>query len=366
LVLIFAGAYGLSLLEGGGIASARAGDVEATPAQPTPVGVPHKLASKSDEVTIAWAGDITPGSKYGLPPNSGRQQFSSVKSELKAADITIGNLEGTFGSGGWDKCSGDDSPNCFSFQAPSTMAGTLKDAGFDVLNLANNHALDYGEEGQAETVATLDRLRLRHTGRPNEVTYVQRNGVRIAVLGFAPYKWASPLLDYEQAASQIATAKSNADLVVVAIHAGAEGADKIHVPRGSESAMGEDRGDSRAFAKMAVNAGADLIVGSGPHVPRGIEFIEGKPVVYSTGNFSGWKNFSTHGNMGLGAILQVTLSKNGEFRHGRLVSIQLSNDGVPSVDQSAAAAVLISRLSREDFGSEGGQINPSGDLRAPR
>jgi hypothetical protein len=243
------------------------------------------------------------------------------------------------------------------------MTGTLKSAGFDVFNLANNHALDYGSEGQAETVSALDTQGLRHTGRPGEIAFVERKGVRIAILGFAPYKWASPLLNVEEASAEIATAADQADVVVVLIHAGAEGADKAHVPHGDESMMGEDRGNSREFARAAFNAGADLVLGSGPHVLRGIERVGSGLVAYSAGDFSGYNNFGTHDALGLSGIFKFNVAKSGKVATGRFVSVRLSKAGVPYVDSSGAAGRFVSKLSSEDFGANGVKVGSTGALR---
>ena len=97
--------------------------------------------------------------------------------------------------------------------------------------------------------------------------------------------------------------------------------------------MGEDRGDTRAFARQAVEAGADLVLGSGPHVLRGIEFHGRKAARRrSLGNFAGWRNFSTAGVASLSGLLTVRVSREGHLRGGRFTGLRLSSDGVPSPD----------------------------------
>ena len=131
-------------------------------------------------VEISSVGDIA------MAPSSdgGAGFFSHVQSAL-TGDVVLGNLEGTLASGGASKCSAS-SRNCYAFRAPPSYAGVLRRAGFTIMNLANNHALDYGPTGQAQTIRALDRARLRHTGRPGEITYVRIGSARVAVLGFAP------------------------------------------------------------------------------------------------------------------------------------------------------------------------------------
>lgn len=234
------------------------------------------------EVSIAWAGDITPGSSYGLPPDDGRGLFENVRDEVIGADVAIGNLEGTFSVGDTSKCE-TEGGDCFSFQAPPENAAALAWAGFDLLNLAN---------------------------------MVRRRGLRIATVGFAPYPWATDLRDLDAVAELVRRASDEADLVVVLAHLGAEGSGQIHTPVGRERAMGEDRGDTRAFAHVAVDAGADLVLASGPHVLRGIELRNGKLIAYSLGNFAGWHNFSTAGALSLSGLLTVRLSPDGYLRGG--------------------------------------------------
>jgi capsule synthesis protein PGA_cap len=322
---------------------------------------PAKPAKPKDELSIAWAGDITPGSRYGTPPEGGRPLFAAVRKRLRAADLTIGNLEGTLSVGGAAKCP-VDGDGCFSFQAPPESAAALQWAGFDLLNLANNHALDFGADGQTQTVAALDRRRLRHTGRPGEITVLRRNGARIAFVGFAPYPWASDLRDPAGVQRLVADASQRAELVVVLAHIGAEGSDQSHVPEGHEYAIGEDRGDTRAFAHAAIDAGADLVLGSGPHVLRGVELYRGKLIAYSLANFAGWHNFSTAGDLGLSGLLTVRLTREGALRGGHLTSLRLTGPGVPTPDGSGAAASLVSQLGREDFGKTGLRLQPDGSF----
>src|SRR5204862_574000 len=124
-----------------------------------------------------------------------------VQADL-AGDVVLGNLEGTLSVGGTSKC-GASSTNCFAFQTPPSYARWLERAGYTVMNLANNHAYDYGASGQRQTVAALDRVGLLHTGRPHEVAFVDADGVKVAVLGFAPYTWASSLTDIHEAVRMV-------------------------------------------------------------------------------------------------------------------------------------------------------------------
>ena len=152
-------------------------------------------------------------------------------------------------------------------------------------------------------------------------------------------------------------------MVIVAIHAGAEGADKTHTPRGSEFAFGENRGNARAFAHAAVRAGADLVLGSGPHVIRGIERYRGRLIAYSLGNFLGFHTFSTGGVLSLSGVLTVRVNSSGSPLGGRWKSVRLAGAGIPYPDRSNRSARLVRTLSRQDFGRGAYPMGPGGRLR---
>ena len=342
---------------------------EGVTARPTATAAPGPASRRSrgpaEGVSIAWAGDITPGSRYGLPPDGARSLFRGVRDHLRAPDLTLGNLEGTFGVGGSSKCGVDDAGDCFSFQAPPANAAALRWAGFDLVSLANNHAFDFGAAGLGQTVDALRGQRVGTTGRPGEIATLRRGGVRIAVIGFAPYPWASDLRDLAWVRALVAEAAAGADIVVALAHLGGEGSDRSHVPLGRETAMGEDRGDTLAFAHAAIDAGADLVLGSGPHVLRGMERYRGRLIAYSLANFAGWHNFSTRGTLALSGLLSVRLSATGALRGGRVTALRLDGAGVPRIDPTGEATRLMDALGREDFPHTAVRLRADGTLRPP-
>ena len=135
--------------------------------------------------------------------------------------------------------------------------------------------------------------------------------MRVAVMGFSPYPWSAPLNDIPVAAALVRRAAKRANIVVVLMHAGAEGADQTHTPYGTQYFLGEDRGNVRAFAHAMVKPGADLVLGSGPHVIRGIERYRNRLIAYSLGNFAGWRNFALGGNLSLSGLLTVRIDDDG-------------------------------------------------------
>ena len=313
-------------------------------------------------VTIGWVGDTTPGSRYGLAPQQGRALFAKVRAVLQAPDVMVGNLEGTFGAGGTSK---DSSGASFSYQAPPTYSKALAWAGFDVVNVANNHAYDFRESGLSSTKRALKTADVDYTGLPDQITVVTRNGVRIAFIGAAPYRWSQSLADVSDTAALVRRARKKADVVVVLMHAGAEGADKTHTPKADERAYGEFRGSPRAFAHAMIDAGASAVLGSGPHVIRGVERYKGRIVAYSLGNFAGWGNFRTSGTSGLSGLLTVRINGRGEVLEGRWLSLRLADSGAPGVDASRASYTLVRKLSRQDF-ADPWPIVADGSLAASR
>ncbi len=327
-------------------ATAEATKPPSSAATPTPSTSPS--ATKT-VITIGWVGDTTPGSRYGDPPDGGRALFAQVRDELRAPDLMLANLEGTYSDGGASKCDGSDSSACFAFQAPPSFAKALPWAGIDLVNMANNHANDYFQSGIDQTTAALKKNDVGYTGLPDQITTIDVKGVEVAVLGFSPYPWNANINDIPAAKQLVKRASAEADVVVVVMHVGAEGSDKTHTPHGNEFAFGENRGDPRAFAHAVVDSGADLVVGSGPHVIRGIERYRTRLIAYSLGNFAGWGNFGISGTLALSGLLTVKIDNGGHIHGGRWLSLRLTDPGVPVVDSSDSSAHLVDQLSASDF-----------------
>jgi poly-gamma-glutamate capsule biosynthesis protein CapA/YwtB (metallophosphatase superfamily) len=305
-------------------------------------------------------GDTVMGSlPYGLPADGGASFFSQVD-DLLVGDVVLGNLEGTLATGGSSKC-GAGSSNCFAFRTPPSYARWLDDAGFTVMNLANNHAYDFGAVGQRQTLAALRRVGIRNTGRPGTQATQVVAGQKVAVLGFASYTWADSLTDIPRAQRRVREAARTAQIVIVTFHGGAEGSDKTRVPRGPETFLGENRGDLRRFTHAVVDAGADLVVGHGPHVMRGMELYKDRLIAYSLGNFAGYAVFSLGGVLSTSGVLQVTLNPDGTFRSGRLRPTQLVGEGTPA--PGGGGVDLVRTLSRQDFGARAPRIDARGVIR---
>ena len=212
-------------------------------------------------VTIAAVGDIVMGSTPNMPPDGGRTFFDASR------------------------------PTSRGMSCSATSRGRSRSAGLEVRRrqhqllrvpdaavlrgLAEEGRL-YGDEPREQP-----RLRLRPLGPgadargareaaprdhrpPGEIAYQQVGGIKVAIVGFAPYPWAQSLTNIPAAKRLVKKAAANADVVIVTMHAGAEGSGPHPCDPGTEMFLGENRGNSRAFTHAVVDAGADVVIGSGP------------------------------------------------------------------------------------------------------
>jgi poly-gamma-glutamate capsule biosynthesis protein CapA/YwtB (metallophosphatase superfamily) len=321
----------------------------------------HGKEHAEHAITFAAVGDTMLGNYPQLPADPGAY-LDPVRKQM-SGDVVFGNLEGTLTDvASSPKCGGGSGGSCYAFRTPPSYARHLAAAGFTVMNDANNHSYDYGQAGLDQTVAALHGAGIAQTGLPGEITVTKAGGERVAFVGFAPYSLTASLLDLPAARKLIRQASRRAKIVVVAIHAGAEGTGAQHVTGSEEHYLGEDRGNARRFARMAVRSGADLVLGSGPHVLRGMEIYRGRLIAYSLGNFCGFHNFDTSGVLGASAILHVALDLDGELRSGRIASVRLVEAGRPVPDPTGEGADLIRRLSREDLGKGAVRIGGKGRI----
>jgi poly-gamma-glutamate capsule biosynthesis protein CapA/YwtB (metallophosphatase superfamily) len=316
--------------------------------------------------TLSAVGDtIMASAPTYLPANGGKDFFAPVEAALKS-DLQMANLEEPLTNVPTSsKCGAALGKTCFAFRSPPQYANVLADAGFDLVNIANNHALDFGQAGHAETENALDSAGVKYTGPPGMVTTVTVKGLKIAVIGFAPYSWANDVRDITAAATLVQTAKQSNDLVIVQVHMGGEGPSYQHVKPGTEMFLGENRGNPIAFSHAMIDAGADIIIGHSPHVLRAMEFYKGHLIAYSLGNFAGYHALSTGGVTGVSMILRVTLRADGSFVSARMIPTSMVAPGVPRMDPNQRAIPLVRSLTNADFPNSGAQIAASGAITPP-
>jgi poly-gamma-glutamate capsule biosynthesis protein CapA/YwtB (metallophosphatase superfamily) len=365
-VLVGAGSAGAATLLSGN----RKDPPRPTAGQSTAAGTPGATTpapsasggAKADSISLSAIGDVVMGlPPGGFPPNNGKGFFDQVQSLLKA-DFQMANLEQTITEDtGVSKC-GSGSTNCHAFRTPPPFAQNLKDAGFHLVNMANNHAYDFGPAGYKNTQAALDGVGIKYTGWPGQITVVDVKGVKVAVVGFASYTWSNLCSDLASATKVITEAAGKADVVVVQVHMGAEGSGMTHVKPGTEIFLGENRCDPIKFSHTVIDAGADLVVGHGPHVLRGMEFYKGRLIAYSMGNFAGYKALISDGVLGVTGVIRVSLTRDGSWAGGTLIPTRVVSPGFPRPDPKNQAISMITSLTKQDFPQTGAKIDAAGAI----
>ncbi len=322
-------------------------------------------AAPEPAVRLRAVGDVMLGTSVPeghLPPDGGVHLLAEVAPLLADADLTFANLEGPLcDSGSSTKCK--KGGNCYAFRSPTAYVEALVAAGFDLASTANNHAGDFGEACRRETEKTLDAHRIAWSGPPGTIGTTTVKGLRLALVAFHTSASTNDVNDLAGAKALVKKAKEQADLVVVSFHGGAEGYDKQHVVDGSELFLGENRGDVKAFTHAVIDAGADLVLGHGPHVLRALELYQGHLIAYSLGNFATYGRFTLSGPLGIAGVLEVELAKDGRFVSGRLLPTLQEGKGVPKKDPSGQGIALVRQLTLKDFPDSGLVIADDGVVR---
>lgn len=336
------------------------------PSEPAAPVVAPEPDKRDFRLTIAAVGDMMIGTDFPenhLPDDDGVSFLAAVTPALQAADIAVGNLEGVLVDGGEPVKKCKNPKACYLFRSPTRYAELYRQAGFDVLSLANNHARDFGEEGRTATMQALDRVGIYHSGREGEFASFVANDLRIAFLAYAVTKDSNMLLDYALTESTVAEYATTHDIVIVSFHGGAEGVQAMNLPFAEEEYYGEPRGDVVMIARRMVDAGADLVLGHGPHVLRAAERYKGRLIAYSLGNFATYYGISVDGLKGIAPILFATLDGEGRFVEGEIVSTRQIRPAGPTIDPERRALNLMRGLSIEDFGQPGLKFGADGSIK---
>jgi hypothetical protein len=285
------------------------------------------------------------------------------------ADILLLNVEGAIGSGppGRRKCE-PNSNTCFAFRSEPAAAAALRrlagSAAF-IGNVANNHARDAGDGGWQATVRHLRAAGGQVSGFDTLATPIATAaGDTVAFLGFSP--WAGP--DPRNLAAvrrHVSRAAQRWGAVAVAVHIGAEGRGAQHTANRTELFLGEDRGNPVAFAHAAVEAGASVVFGSGPHVMRAAEWYRGGLIFYSLGNLLTYGPFTLAEPLNRGALACVTLQRGGGIAAAELRSTRQLPPGLVRADSTGLAAALVDALGLEDFPGTAARVAMDGWLPVP-
>jgi len=330
-----------------------------------PVIVPPPLPTDLTlaTVTIAAVGDIVPGTNYpeARLPERPEDLFVPTADALRSADLTFGNFESVLTEA--ETPTKDVSqPTTFAFRAPPFFAEAFKLVGFDVLNVANNHSFDFGDRGLSDTYDHFNGVGIDLVGDQTTILVRNVNGITVAFLAFSPYAAHNSVNDLNRARDIVQEAEDYADLIVVSMHIGAEGTDAQHVTGKTETFFGENRGNPREFAHTVIDAGADLVLGHGPHVLRAIEVYKGRAIAYSLGNFVGYGTLSNAGDTQYSVIFKGELAKDGELLDARLIPVSLAGDGIPRIDPQGGAIEQVRSLTQADFPDTPIRIHDDGQI----
>jgi hypothetical protein len=326
------------------------------------------LSSSAFALTIAAAGDTMMGSdlkkgEAGLAPDNGAHLFDGVRDYLLAADLAFLNLEGPLADTLPDKKCKPGSTSCYAFRTPTRYTPALLNAGIDVVSLANNHAWDLGPEGQEATMQALDAVGIKHAGRTGDIARMVVKGLRVSLVAAHFGECCLNINDLDSVSATIKAETAQADIVIFSFHAGAEGSTARHLTGETEVAWGETRGNPLALAHVAVDAGADLVLGHGPHVLRAMEVYKERLIAYSLGNFCGFRQFGTQGGYGgTSIVLEAELAETGALVSARVRPVLLDSEAQPRPDASGAAIDQLNELIRSDFPNSILKISSDGRL----
>lgn len=288
---------------------------------------------------------------------------------VEDADLLILNVEGAIGEGPFDPKCGPNSLHCYAFRQPTATAAALRALGGSapvVGNIANNHAGDAGPRGRRETIAHLEAAGVLVTGADTLATVaVTTAGDTVAVLGFSTSAGPDPR-DLDAVRRHVARASEQYARVVATMHMGAEGAAAQRTPDSSEIFLGTiDRGNAIAFARTAVEAGADFVVGHGPHVMRAMEWLGDALAMYSLGNLVTYGPFNFSEPMNRGAIACAMMEPSGRIASAVVRSTMQVPPGLVRIDRTGRAAALVDSLSRLDAGGRAPMVRTEAAILRP-
>ena len=281
-------------------------------------------AELGERVTLSFVGDILLDSAPGRSIARAEDPFAKAGVLLKGADFSIGNLECPVATGGAAVS------KIYTFRAePSTLP--ILSRHFDAVSVANNHSGDYGLEAFRETLEHLAAARLPYFGGGHDLReahaplLLEKRGLKIALLGYDEYHprsfeaapdhpgvaWA----EEEQIILDVANARrAGANVVLPFLHWGWE-----NEPQPSAR--------QRELARALIDAGADAVIGSHPHVTQGAEMYRGKPIVYSLGNFV--FDLLDRPENAIGWVLQLEVNRNGVTRFSTS-AVRIDGQGTPA------------------------------------
>ncbi len=336
---------------------------------PSQISASYIFQAPTKTLRIAAVGDILLGLNYPdslirTTPDDGASLLNLHSSIIRKANLSLGNLEGVLLDKGNATKSIQNATVKYLFRMPERYAFRLKKAGFDFMSLANNHTRDFGIDGLRSTMRSLSNENIHYAGIKGicESVIIKKDNIRYGVCAFAPYAATVSILDYGYSTKIISELKKKCDIVIVSMHTGAEGIDQVHVPHSMEIFHGELRGDAHRFAHLAIDSGADLVLGHGPHVVRAMELYKDRLIAYSLGNYCTPFGVSKVGKCGYAPLLEIFINNSGEFLYGKIHSaIQKGSNG-PVEDSDNLVIDEIRKLSQEDYPNSELKIDKGGRI----
>ncbi|MDR0865493.1 MAG: CapA family protein [Candidatus Symbiothrix sp.] len=312
----------------------------------------QKNSDETEMISIIGTGDIMMGTSYPssskLPSGDGKYLFRKVEHILYEADITFGNLEGCFLNSGKKKESRNS--DGYYFKMPEHYVHLLSDAGYDVINIANDHIGDFGETGCLSTVKILGDAGLAFAGLKGvcETSVFEKNELKYGFCSFASGEETVKMTDLAYAISLVSELNRTCDVVIVSFHGGAEVKKNARIPQ-AEWYIDANAGDIREFAHAVIDAGADLVFGHGPHLVRAVELYNDRFIAYSLGNFCSADKIGVKGVNGYAPIIKVFTNKKGVFLQGQIYSALQKDKSGPVLDDQNTVAQEIKHLTQLDF-----------------
>ncbi len=308
-----------------------------------------------DTITIIGVGDIMlgtdyPSSSYLHPSKTCNPVIRNVIPLLKDADVTFGNIEGVF-AGDKGKAKNCNNPDqCYVFRMPVEYVDCIVEAGFNLISVANNHVNDFGYEGRKNTAKVLNEAGLAFAGfKDSPYTIKKINGVTYGLAAFAPHLGTADSRKISDVKAIIAKLDTLTDIIIVSFHAGAEGKNHQHVTKETEFFYGYNRGNVNQFAHAAIDAGADVVFGHGPHVTRAMELYKDRLICYSLGNFATYRRFNLSGPNGIAPLVKVYTNNTGKFLKAQVTPIFQEGEGIPKVDPQKRVILKLQELTATDF-----------------
>lgn len=321
-------------------------------------------------VTVNAVGDMMIGTLYPsakLPADDGWAALKYAASMLTAGDpdIVTGNLEGAMTesrSTGKDMSTG----RSYAFRMPVEYAKYLKEAGFTAVTVANNHAYDFGAKGYEETRKIVRQAGVAAFGESKQVLEIDIRGIRVGMIGFSWHNTFNNILNTQASMKLIREASARFDILIVSVHGGNEGEAAANVKDEMEYYASAERGNMMRFCRLAVENGADLILGHGPHIPRAVELYRDRLIAYSLGNFATYMMFVTANMRKFSPILQVEMERDGRFVRGKILPmIQFESGayrGIPHYDPQMRAVEYMRRATALDCPMTPIRILENGDI----